>query len=112
MYKLFYLIAMLGQPSVPQEQITKIYPIQDLVHVLPNFREVPKIDLQSALSQGNPFTADNSSDQFGFKDPAGIMMLIQTLVEPDSWLTGESTMIYYNGNLIIKASPEIHKQIN
>lgn len=115
---LIFIIAALqfGQPSTPPEPdpvTTKIYNIQDLLVVTPNYYDVPTIDLQAALQSGqqgsqSPFRDTQvQTPAMTRKDAQELMNLIQEIVEPEAW-GDTATMRYWNGNIIVKAPKHIH----
>ena len=115
------LVAMLsfGQPvevePKPDPIIVKVYDISDLLVIIPDYTEVPQIDLQSALQarQGgqSPFRDTQQQNQARTKREAqDIMSLIQEFVEPEAW-GNTATMTYWNGKLIIKAPKSVHDKI-
>ncbi|MBY0310973.1 MAG: hypothetical protein K2W85_02785 [Phycisphaerales bacterium] len=115
----------------PKEVLNKsrrvvMYDINDLLHVIPRYAEVPQIDLNTVLQSnqggggGSPFTGDNTNNNqnTGPDREARIRRIIDLLtsiVEPDQWADngGEAATIReFNGVLIIKAPDYIHRQIN
>ncbi|MCC6661262.1 MAG: hypothetical protein IT437_10295 [Phycisphaerales bacterium] len=106
----------------------QLYDINDLLMEVPEYAEVPRIDLQSVLqsSQGgsggqSPFSGDqnqNTQDQKrrerGDKATEIIDILTQT-VEPEQWQEGGGTggsIKYWQGTLIVNAPDYMHRQIN
>ena len=106
----------------------QIYDINDLLMEQPDYREVPRIDLQQALqaSQGgggggqSPFRTDNEQNQNERKkakqDQAeDLASLIRDLVETDQWTENGGSggsIKYYNGTLIVNGADYIHRGIN
>jgi hypothetical protein len=116
----------------PKDRLNKfrrleIYDINDLVREIPDYTDVPQIDLQQALQasqQGGgggqgPFT-DNQNDQDQrFRDRQAktqeIMDLIRNLVEPEQWTdNGGSggTMRIYQNSLLVNAPDYMHRGID
>jgi len=99
---------------ISDEPYVVVYSIKDLERTIPNFTDVPAIDLNNALQGthgGNPFNSPSQTNtSFPEKDAKKIMNLIQDLVEPEAW-GDTATMKYWDGNLIIKAPKRIHDQI-
>ncbi|MBX3402584.1 MAG: hypothetical protein KF699_04135 [Phycisphaeraceae bacterium] len=102
----------------------EIYDINDLLHVIPRYTEVPQIDLQSVLQQGQgggqtPFQDTNNQQQ---EQPRtreqrtqDIIDLLITLVEPTQWIDngGDGASIRaWNGQLIVRGPDYMHRQIN
>lgn len=116
----------------PKERLNRfkrveIYDINDLLLELPDFPNVPEIDLQQALQQTggggggggqSPFQ-DNEDDEDRQRRPLEeraeeIMDLIYALVEPDQWDNGGGsggTIRHWRGTLIIKAPDYMHRQL-
>lgn len=106
-----------------------IYDIHDLLMIIPNYTEVPQIDLTSVLQQGqggsgqSPFTGSQTAqgrtpDQVDAERRERIQQLIrliQDTIEPEQWVDngGEGgTIRAYNNTLIINAPDYMHRQIN
>lgn len=108
----------------------EIYDINDLLMEVPDYREVPQIDLQQALqaSQGggggggqSPFRNDqgnqdeNRRQQERQEQAEELATLIRDLVEPDQWTENGGTggsIKYYKGTLIVNAPDYMHRGIN
>lgn len=107
----------------------QIYDINDLLMDVPDYRDVPRIDLQQALqaSQGggggsqSPFRneQDREDAQQKAKDRQAksdaVATLIRDLVEPEQWSEngGEGGSIrFFQGTLIVNAADYIHRGIN
>lgn len=102
----------------------EIYDINDLLHVIPRYADVPQLDLTSVLQQGegggqSPFEEDNNENTDPPRTRAertqDIIDLIITLVEPDQWIDngGEAASVRaWNGQLIVRAPDYVHRQIN
>ncbi|MFI4883470.1 MAG: hypothetical protein ACIAQU_12890 [Phycisphaerales bacterium JB064] len=100
---------------------TEIYDVNDLLLVLPEYPEVPQLDLQQALqsSQGggsqSPFqdSGDNDVEEEPIEDRAqDIIDLIQDLVEPDQWIENTRASIrYFKGTIIVRAPDYVHRGI-
>lgn len=106
-----------------------IYDINDLLMVIPNYTEVPQIDLTSVLQQGqggsgqSPFTGNQNTttktpDQVQQERRERIEQLkriLQDTIEPEQWVDngGEGgTIREFNSTLLINAPDYIHRQIN
>ena len=101
---------------------TEIYDINDLLLVLPEYDEVPELDLQQALqsSQGgggqSPFGGDGGDsdlDEAPIEERAEeIISLIEDLVEPDHWIENSRASIrYFKGTIIVRAPDYVHRGI-
>lgn len=105
----------------------EIYPISDLTFTVPNYTNVPELDLDSVLQQtGNRGGGGTQSifNDANDADPAGglseeeqaerIVDLIVTMIEPEQWEQngGDGASIrLMNGHLLIRAPDYIHRQI-
>ncbi len=118
----------------PRERLNKyrriqIYDINDLLMEVPDYRDVPRIDLQQALqaSQGgggggqSPFRNEQDRQDAQEKAKArqeksdSIATLIRELVEPEQWTENGGSggsIRYFQGTLIVNASDYIHRGIN
>jgi hypothetical protein len=114
-----------------RRQTLKVYDIQDLLFEVPDYAQVPELDLESALDQSNSGQGGGGGGGRGggiFDDPETtdldseseqdraqrIIDLIVEFVEPDQWLDngGEGgTIRYYRGNLLIRAPDYMHRQV-
>lgn len=109
----------------------EIYDINDLLLEIPDYTDIPQIDLQQALqaSQGggggggggqSPFRETGNNDRQqklkSRKDKSDeIQQLIQSLVEPEQWVDNGgsgATCRQYQGSLIINAPDYVHRGIN
>lgn len=114
----------------PRERLNKfrriqIYDINDLLMTLPDYDEVPQIDLQSALQQSrggggqSPFRNDQQEDRLErrtLEERANeIVDLILELVEPEQWQEAGGrggSLRHWRGSLIVNAPDYMHRQIN
>ena len=78
-----------GIDTEEQKSYIKIYNIQDLEMIIPNYTNVPQMDLSSALSgsQGGSIFSNNQNQSVlnGQKRSEEIMNLIQDFIEPEAW---------------------------
>lgn len=99
-----------------------IYDINDLLHEIPDYPDVPELDLQQALqsSQGggggqSPFqdTGDNEIEETPLEDRINeiIEIVEQNIDEQRGFLEGRWTITPYRGLLIVRATPRAHRQI-
>lgn len=99
----------------------QVYDIQDLLLVIPDYPEVPTIDLQQALqaAQGggaqSPFQGDQGTDieQPNRDEQAQeIIDIIQDLVEPEHWIENPRASIrHFRGTIIVRAPDYVHRGI-
>lgn len=100
----------------------QVYDINDLLLVIPDYPEVPTIDLQQALqsSQGggaqSPFqdnNNNNNTEQPNRDEQAQeIIDIIQDLVEPEHWVENPSASIrHFRGTIIVRAPDYVHRGI-
>lgn len=116
----------------PKERLNKfrrveIYDINDLLMELPEYADVPTIDLQSVLQSGRGGGGGRSpfrNDQDDRRDMQRrerqekideIIDIIQQIVEPEQWFgtggTGASIRAW-QGTLIVNAPDYVHRQLN
>lgn len=116
----------------PKELLNKfkrvvIYDINDLLLIIPRYREVPQIDLNNVLQSNaggggqSPFNQGNTNNNPLDNQPTPeerakkIMDLLTSLVESPQWQDngGEgASMHFFNNTLIVNAPDYIHRQIN
>lgn len=102
-----------------------IYDIRDLLLDVPDYDEVPQIDLQSALQQSrggggqSPFRNDQQDDEQDRRTLEerilDIIEIIQTNVDPEGWLdTGgrPGRIQQFGGSLIITQTDKNHRQVS
>ncbi len=107
----------------------EIYDINDLLLELPDYDEVPQIDLQSVLQQSSgrgggsggqsPFRDDQNDQDLARRErqdkAQDIVDIIISTVEPEQWTEGGGTggsIRYWQGTLIINAPDYMHRQLN
>ncbi|MBX3386249.1 MAG: hypothetical protein KF768_06745 [Phycisphaeraceae bacterium] len=104
-----------------------IYDINDLLMVIPRYTEVPEIDLNSVLQQGQGGSGQSPFQGTGGGGPGHdpvppredrirqLIDLIVQIVEPQQWVDngGEGgTIRAYGNTLIVNAPDYMHRQIN
>lgn len=107
-----------------------IYDIHDLLMIIPNYPEVPQIDLSSVLQQSggggggrSPFNNNQDNNRRTREEvreererrTRDLIDLIQQTVETDQWVDtgGEGgTIRAFNNTLLINAPDYMHRQIN
>ncbi len=104
----------------------KLYDVQDMLYEVPNFGNVPALDLDQILQQssgqgggggGNIVSDDEAGDGEGKSREELVSELIDlviTNIEPEQWEDngGEGASIrFYRGSLIISAPDYIHRQL-
>lgn len=104
----------------------EIYDVNDLLMDIPDYTDIPRIDLQQALqsSQGggggqSPFREEGNDRQSKTREKKEradeIRQLITQLVETEQWTdNGGSggTIQYYNGTFIVNAPDYMHRGID
>jgi hypothetical protein len=113
-----------------QYKRVEIYDINDLLMELPNYTDVPRIDLQQALQSSGGGGGGGGSAQSPFREEGNdrqqqlrerkeradeLTQLLQQLVEPDQWVDNGGSggsMRYYNGTLIVNAPDYMHRGLN
>jgi hypothetical protein len=103
----------------------RLYDINDLLFVFPNFTDVPELDLDAVLQQGQGggggggrgvFRAEESDEIEPDEEERAqeIIDIMTSTVEPDQWqVNGGSgaTVRFFRGSLLISAPEYIHRQI-
>ena len=111
-------ISSLDDLRDPENMITRLYDIQDLILRVPDFAG-PRLDVAEVLATGGEeggggFITDDEEDEL--KQPTRQEMLeqlievIKTSVDPESWNTG-AELTQHLGQLTIKQTPENHRNI-
>jgi general secretion pathway protein D len=120
------ILTIASDQALRQHRSLVIYQIDDLLLDIPNFREVPQIDLQSVLGQGqggtgqSPFTGQGAQGTGADPRPTReertqqIIDIIQDNVDRDGWRdrggeTGELQRL--DSSLIITNTPKNHREI-
>jgi len=98
----------------------RTYDVQDLLWVVPDFRDVPDLDLGSIVQGGG----GSSQTDIEVEDPglpslaervAQLRDVITANIEPDQWIDngGDGASIrYYNGVFLVRAPEYIQRQID
>lgn len=104
----------------------KLYDIQDLLFVIPDFVDAPQLDLDQVLNQGGQGGGGGGGGVFGDEgdqDPNNIpeseladriIDIITTSVETDQWQDngGDGGSIrFHNGYLLVRAPDYIHRHL-
>ena len=117
----------------PKELLNKsrrlvVYDINDLLLIIPNYPDVPQIDLNSVLQQSkggsgqSPFQNANQNRQLTPQqidaqreaNAKKVQDIITTNVESEQWIDngGDGASIrYWNGTFLVNAPDYIHRQI-
>jgi hypothetical protein len=106
----------------------QLYDINDLLMEIPEYADVPRIDLQSVLQSNSgggggqsPFqnAQDNNQNQRRTTErkekSQEIIDIITQTVEPEQWVDGGGTggtIRYWQGTIIVNAPDYMHRQIN
>ncbi|MEQ9454822.1 MAG: hypothetical protein RLN76_09565 [Phycisphaeraceae bacterium] len=100
----------------------RVYDIRDLLVQIPNFTGAPDFDLAAALEEqegggSSIFSEGDEEDEDDETLREEAIEEITTLVQesvgtPDEWLNLESTIRELNGQLIIRTSPENHRELS
>lgn len=107
----------------PKERLSrkrrlKIYDINDILFEVPNYPDVPQIDLQQALQSNegggqSPFQDNQTDIERVPKEERGeaLIDLITAVVEPETWDVG-ADIRYYQGSLIVSAPDFVHRALD
>lgn len=125
------VITIASEDKIRRNTTLLIYDVRDLLHEIPDYREIPRIDLQQALqsSQGgggggggqSPFREEGNDQQQLLRDREerleDIVSIIQENVDFEGWVdnggdTGKIMRLVNQGNLIITNTPKNHRQIS
>lgn len=119
-----------GPKSVLNERaFVKLYDVHDLVFVVPDFPEVPELDLDTVLQQSSQRGGRGGGGGI-FQDPEDIsidailgaeteatmqlMEIITRSIEPDQWVENGgdgASMTMYRQQLLVRAPDYIHRQL-
>ncbi|MEQ9616891.1 MAG: hypothetical protein RLN60_02530 [Phycisphaerales bacterium] len=104
----------------------KVYDINDLLFEIPNYPEVPSLDLDQILNQsqqggggggGSIFENEDVGDDDSLTKQEladNLQDLIEQSIEPDQWASAGgdgATITYHDGHFLIRAPDYIHRQI-
>jgi len=101
----------------------EMYDINDLILVLPDYTDVPRLNLNSVVRQGQGGSSggifQQTQNQTTDTDPRAeaerIMEILRAVIETDEWIDNGgdgATVRFYEGNLLVSAPDYIHRQIN
>ena len=121
------VIIVSSEEALRKQKTLVIYSIDDLIFNIPNYPDIPQIDLNSVLQQSkggsgqSPFQNANQNrvltpqqiDQQRLDRIRKITDIIQSNVDPESWQAGggDATIQELNSSLIIKNTPKNHREI-
>lgn len=123
------IVTVASAADVQRQTVTLLYNITDLLFEVPDFTDVPNLDLAQALRGGgaapsgrrNPF--DPGAGRGGGEEPGSdarsqrvreIIRTVQKLVAPDSWREngGDVGSIQeLNGTLLVSTTPRNHAEL-
>ena len=105
----------------------KLYPVQDLLFQIPNFTDVPNLDIDDVLDQGGGGGGgggggifDNPQSDPGIGTPEReevdrLVRILQTFVEEDQWAANGGdggTIRYFRGALVIRGADYMHRALS
>lgn len=101
----------------------EIYDIQDMLFVLPDYEDVPQLNLNSVIRQGQGGGGggifqqqQDQQEVFSQEEEAErIMDILRAVIDTDEWQAngGDGALVrFYEGNLLVSAPDYIHRQIN
>ncbi len=105
------------------KKTVKLYDIHDLLFVIPNYTDVPELDLDAVLQQSSGgsggrgvFRVDDNDD-IEVDEAARVQEIVDIItstVDPEQWQinggTG-ATIRFYRGSLLVSAPGYIHRQL-
>lgn len=112
-----------------QKLITRVYPVEDLVMVIPDFNNAPTFNLDSQTNQtsGQGGGGGGGQSLFGGGQSGqeertenrqqranALVTLVMETIQPEVWREngGTSSVRYFNGHLIVTAPRSVHQQIS
>ncbi len=117
------VLVVASDEALRRNTFIRIYDIQDLIFEIPNFTDVPELDLDAVLQQGQGggggrgvFRVDDSDD-IELTDEERIQQvvdLIQTNIDFEGWQDNGGTtgrIQILNGNLIITNTARNHREV-
>lgn len=118
------IVNIASADAINRQTTTLVYNITDLLLTVPNFTDVPRVDLEQIYAgkdtrtlASSPFKRD---DREGIRPPTRkekigeMIALLQKTVDPDSWRDhgGDVGSVQeLNGSLIVTTTPRNHAQI-
>jgi hypothetical protein len=125
-----WYVEVMSRAQANTRMVTMIYPINDLLHRVPNFDDAPSFDLVQ-ITQGNSGSSGGGGGGGGAKslftdskDKANaeptpqergqeIAATVRETVEPDMWKEngGQGSVVYFNGALIVRAPMYVQRKI-
>lgn len=122
------IVTIASDDAIRKHTALAIYDVRDLIIEIPDYDEVPTIDLQSVLqsTQGggggrSPFQNDQGQDnaiQTAREERLdAIIQIIQDNIDPEGWIdtggtTGKIHRLVNQGQLIITNTPRNHREID
>ncbi len=126
-----WYVEVMTKSMANQRLVVAIYPIGDLLVNIPNFTDAPDFDLVAITkggqsrqigggssgsgAAGSPFKTATTADTPESRAARGqqIVEMIRETVEPEIWKEagGTATIVYYNGNLVVRAPAYVQRQI-
>lgn len=120
------IVTIASADSIKQHTSMHMYNVTDLLLEIPDFTDVPQVDLQAAIDGGkgkgggnaaSPFrrTSENKDNRQSRSERIRkIVDMVQRLVDPDSWRDNggdTGTIEELNGSLIVTTTPANHREI-
>lgn len=119
------IVTIASADDIQRQTATSLYPISDLLLVVPDYDKVPPLDLANVLAAAKqrgdrtPFTPklDTETERLGETRNDRLRKIIETIqmtVDPDSWRDNGGdvgTVSEINGSLFITTTPRNHREI-
>lgn len=119
------IVTIASADDIQRQTATSLYPISDLLLVVPDYDKVPPLDLANVLAAAKqrgdrtPFTPklDTETERLGETRTDRLRKIIETIqmtVDPDSWRDNGGdvgTVSEINGSLFITTTPRNHREI-
>ena len=127
------VITITTRELADSKMFTRVYPIQDLIMEIPDFRDAPDFSLNTTSNNAaqnpggtaggggagagptSPFTegGKNGEDKGKSKEDRAneIIEMIKAVIQPEVWDSGKAAIRFWNGNLIITAPRSVQEAI-
>lgn len=91
--------------------VIRIYNIQDLEFVASDKLSAPQMNMGLNLNNSPLVNSNAPNIQIQKLDSTELIALIESLIEPDIWENGTSSITYWRGNLIVRAPQHVQDKI-
>jgi hypothetical protein len=120
------IIQISGRAAADLQLIRRVYPVEDLLMLVPDFTDAPDFDLSSLAQSGSAKGGSSGDNLFGNtsqqrekpltqRDRAEeLIQLITSTIRPEIWRRngGPASINYFNGSLIVLAPADVQAKIS